>query len=183
MGWLKTDFEGLWVFEPKIFGDNRGYFLESFNENTLKDTDIEVSFVQDNEAKSTKGVLRGLHYQVGKNAQSKLVRVVTGEVLDVVVDVRPNSKTFGQHFSIILNDINKNQLFVPKGFAHGYVVLSEEAIFVYKCDAFYDKDAEAGIKFDDSSLNINWTLPSDELLLSDKDLVQTLFENHKAFYL
>jgi dTDP-4-dehydrorhamnose 3,5-epimerase len=183
MGWLTTEFEGLWIYEPKVFGDSRGYFMESFNESTLSDTDIQTTFVQDNEAKSSKGVLRGLHYQVGKNAQSKLVRVITGEVLDVVVDIRPSSRTYGQHFSIVLNDVNKFQLFVPKGFAHGYVVLSDEAIFVYKCDTFYSKSDEAGIKYNDSTLNIDWVLPRECLLLSEKDLLQPEFGNHKIFHL
>ena len=182
MGWQATKFEGLWVFEPKIFGDHRGYFLESFNENTLQGTDIDVRFVQDNEAKSTKGVLRGLHYQVGPKAQSKLVRVVTGEVLDVVVDIRPNSATYGQHYAIVLNDVNKLQLFVPKGFAHGYVVLSDEAIFVYKCDAFYSKEDEGGILYNDPSLHIDWLLPTNKLILSDKDLQQPILGKHKTFY-
>ncbi len=181
MSWTKTDFEDVYVFEPKVWGDHRGYFMESFNVSTLKETTITHPFIQDNEAKSCKGVLRGLHYQIPPYDQSKLVRVVVGEVLDVIVDIRPQSKTFGKHFSIILNDENKKQLFVPRGFAHGYVVLSDEAIFAYKCDNVYNKDAEGGILYNDPALNINWMIDENELLLSEKDLEQPLLKNHRAF--
>lgn len=183
MPWIKTKFEGVWVFEPKVWGDDRGYFFESFNALTLDGTDIENNFVQDNEAMSARGVLRGLHYQVGANAQSKLVRAVVGEILDVVVDLRPNSDTYGNHFSIILNETNKKQLFVPKGFAHGYVVLSETAIFSYKCDGYYDKVSEGGLLWSDPTLNIDWLIPNDEIILSDKDKVQPCFDEHLAFTL
>ena len=181
MGWTKTNFEGVWVFEPKIWGDHRGYFLESFNENEFAVTKQNVRFVQDNEAKSQRGVLRGLHYQVGEAAQSKLVRVVTGEVLDVIVDIRPHSSTYGQHMSIILNDISKKQLFVPKGFAHGYVVLSDEAIFVYKVDTFYNKEARGAIAYNCPTLNIDWALDIEHLQLSEKDKNAPMFGAHKAF--
>jgi len=164
MPWFKTDFEGVWVFEPQVFADSRGYFFESFNE-----------------AKSSRGVLRGLHYQSGANAQSKLVRVVTGEVLDVIVDIRPGSKTYGKHFSILLNEENKKQLFVPKGFAHGYLVLTDDTIFAYKCDAYYDKANEGGIKYNDPSLGIDWILETEALLLSEKDMELPLLGNHKPF--
>lgn len=181
MPWSKTDFEGVWVFEPQVFADSRGYFFESFNASKLEGTDIANAFVQDNEAKSSRGVLRGLHYQIGANAQSKLVRVVTGEVLDVIVDIRPGSKSYGKHFSILLNEENKKQLFVPKGFAHGYLVLRDDTIFAYKCDAYYDKANEGGIKYDDPSLEIDWLLEKEALLLSEKDMELPLLGSHKPF--
>ena len=181
MGWLKTKFKDLWIFEPKVFRDDRGYFFESFNQNTFSETGLDVRFVQDNEAKSTKGVLRGLHYQTGSYAQSKLVRVIYGEVLDVVVDIRPSSETFGEHFSIILSGENKTQMFVPKGFAHGYVVLSDEAVFAYKCDAFYSKEYEGGIFFNDPALKIDWVLHESKLILSEKDKQLPLFNDHRPF--
>jgi dTDP-4-dehydrorhamnose 3,5-epimerase len=183
MSWIKIEFEGVWVFEPRVWGDDRGYFFESFNAATLEGTDIENNFVQDNEAMSTRGVLRGLHYQVGSNAQSKLVRAVIGEILDVIVDLRPRSDTYGKHFSILLNESNKKQLFVPKGFAHGYVVLSETAIFSYKCDGYYDKAGEGGLLWSDPTLNIDWMIPNAEIILSDKDKVQPIFGDHLVFAL
>lgn len=181
MAWTKTNFEDVYIFEPKIWHDSRGYFVETFNHSTLSGTTINPNFVQDNEAKSTKGVLRGLHYQVGAYAQSKLVRAVVGEVLDVIVDLRPQSNTYGQSMSVILNDIGKKQMYVPRGFAHGYVVLSDEAIFAYKCDNVYHKDSEGGLKWDDPSLHIDWILPHQDLIISEKDLVQPTFGNHKPF--
>lgn len=183
MGWIETEIRDLWIFEPKVFGDDRGYFFESYNQNTFAETGLDIHFVQDNEAKSSRGVLRGLHYQTGKAAQSKLVRVIYGEVLDVVVDIRPNSETYGKSFSIFLSGTNKKQLFVPKGFAHGYVVLSEEALFVYKCDEFYSKESEGGIIYNDPTLNINWQIPESELLLSEKDRILPNFGVHKRFYI
>ena len=146
MGWTKTNLQGVWVFEPKIWQDQRGYFVETFNGSTLPDELKNIHFVQDNEAKSTRGVLRGLHYQLPPHAQSKLVRCISGEVLDVIVDVRPESATFGKYISVILNEINKKQLFVPQGFAHGYEVLSDTAIFAYKCDQYYAPGQEGGIR-------------------------------------
>lgn len=181
MGWIKTHFDDLWVYEPKIWSDERGYFMESFNASNLPESFLNTQFVQDNEAKSTAGVLRGLHYQLPPFAQSKLVRVVTGEVLDVVVDIRPESSTFGKSFSLILNDIQKKQLLVPKGFAHGYVVLSAEAIFAYKCDAFYNPNHETGILFNDPTLNIDWLYPSHMLIVSEKDKNQPYFKDHLVF--
>lgn len=181
MSWIKTEFEGVWVFEPKVWGDDRGYFFESFNASTLHQTDIANNFVQDNEAMSSRGVLRGMHYQVGENAQSKLVRAVVGEILDVIVDIRPYSATYGKYYSILLNDVNKKQLFVPKGFAHGYIVLSDMAIFSYKCDGYYDKSREGGLIWSDPTLNIDWMIPHDEIILSDKDKVQPLFGSHLVF--
>lgn len=181
MGWEKTEFEGLWVFQPKVFGDDRGYFFESFNQKNAPEEIRNIQFVQDNEAKSTYGVLRGLHYQLPPFSQSKLVRVVVGEVLDVVVDIRPNSATFGKSFSLLLTENLKNQMFVPKGFAHGYVVLSETAIFAYKCDEYYTPEAEAGLRFDDDALQINWTIPTTDMILSDRDKKWPDFHNHKIF--
>ena len=181
MSWTKTNFEGVWIFEPMIWNDQRGYFIESFNADGLPEELKSIQFVQDNEAKSTRGVLRGLHYQLPPFAQSKLVRCVVGEVLDVIVDVRPNSATYGKHLSVILNEINKKQLFVPHGFAHGYVVLSETAIFVYKCDQYYAPHQEGGLKYDDPSLGINWILPLSEMVVSDKDQKLPNFGDHKIF--
>lgn len=181
MGWTKTNFEGVWLFEPKIWADQRGYFIESFNADGVPDDLKQLSFVQDNESKSTRGVLRGLHYQLPPFAQSKLVRCVVGEVLDVIVDVRPNSVTFGKHLSVILNEINKKQLFVPHGFAHGYVVLSDIAIFAYKCDQYYAPQYEGGLKFDDTSRGINWILPLEDMIVSEKDLKLPCFGQHIPF--
>lgn len=176
----ETNLKGCFVIEPKIFGDERGYFFESFNKEKFKDlTGIEIEFVQDNEAFSNRGVLRGLHFQKREFAQAKLVRVVKGKVLDVVVDVRPNSKTYGQSFSIILSEENKKQLFVPRGFAHGYAVLEDNTVFVYKCDNYYYPQAEGGIIYNDSSLNIDWLLNEDEVLLSDKDKKLPLLKDLK----
>lgn len=165
-----TPISGLLVFEPAVFQDERGYFFESYNRRVWEDAGVLNEFVQDNQARSTKGVLRGLHYQTGEMAQAKLVRVVEGEVLDVAVDVRKDSPSLGQWFSIRLSAENKRQLLVPRGFAHGYVVLSETAEFVYKCDNFYSKAHEAGIRFDDPTLNINWEFDLSKVLVSEKDL-------------
>ncbi len=181
MGWIKTNFEGVWVFEPKIWDDHRGYFVETFNASGLPQELKDLNFVQDNEAKSTRGVLRGLHYQLPPKAQAKLVRCVSGEILDVIVDIRPGSDTFGKYLSVILNEINKKQLFIPHGFAHGYVVLSDTAIFAYKCDQYYAPPTEGGIVYNDPRLNINWLLPLNSLIVSEKDLVLPLFSAHTPF--
>lgn len=181
MGWIKTNFEGVWVFEPKIWDDHRGYFVETFNASGLPQELKDLNFVQDNEAKSTRGVLRGLHYQLPPKAQAKLVRCVSGEILDVIVDMRPGSDTFGKYLSVILNEINKKQLFIPHGFAHGYVVLSDTAIFAYKCDQYYAPPTEGGIVYNDPRLNINWLLPLNSLIVSEKDLVLPLFSAHTPF--
>ena len=165
-----TPLEGCFIIEPKVFGDERGYFFESFNQEKFqKLTGDDTVFVQDNQSYSTKGVLRGLHFQTGQSAQAKLVRVVKGEVLDVAVDLRTGSKTYGQHFSLNISEKNNLQLFIPRGFAHGFVVLSDDAIFQYKCDNYYDKAAEGGIHYADPDLNIDWILPHDGLIVSDKD--------------
>jgi dTDP-4-dehydrorhamnose 3,5-epimerase len=181
MGWIKTNFEGLLVYEPKIFHDERGYFFESYKESDFPEEYRSTIFVQDNEAKSGFGVLRGLHYQLKPFAQMKLVRVVVGEVLDVVVDLRMESSTYGKSFSIILNDIQKKQLLVPHGFAHGYVVLTDEAIFCYKCDQYYSPKHESGLLYNDSALNIDWILPAELIIVSEKDNVQPKFGNHLPF--
>jgi dTDP-4-dehydrorhamnose 3,5-epimerase len=167
----ETKLKDCFIIQPQIFEDKRGYFLESFNQKTFNDvTGLNIKFIQDNESQSSKGVLRGLHYQLGEHAQAKLVRVIKGKVLDVVVDLRPNSITFGEHLSVELSEDNKTQLFAPRGFAHGFIVLEDDTIFSYKCDNFYNKKSEAGIKYNDRDLNINWELPKSELIISDKDL-------------
>lgn len=159
----------VFVFEPTVFEDERGYFFESYNKNELCQAGIITDFVQDNQCASTYGVLRGLHFQKAEHAQSKLVRVLFGKVLDVAVDLRPHSPTYGQHFSIELSSENKKQLFIPRGFAHGYVVLSETAVFSYKCDNFYNKNAEAGIRFNDPNLNIDWQIPIQDIQINLRD--------------
>ncbi len=174
----ESKLKGCYVLQPTIFKDKRGYFIESFNQNVFNEAvGLEVNFVQDNESQSSKGVLRGLHYQLGQHAQAKLVRVVKGSVLDIAVDMRPDSETFGQQFSIELSEENKTQLFVPRGFAHGFVVLEDETIFSYKCDNLYNKASEAGIIYNDKDLNINWQLPDTDFIISDKDLVLPTFKN------
>jgi dTDP-4-dehydrorhamnose 3,5-epimerase len=166
----ETKLKGCFVIEPTIFKDDRGYFFESFNHREFcKAIGQEVNFVQDNQSYSKKGVLRGLHFQKGEHAQAKLVSVLDGRIQDVVVDLRKNSPTFGEHLSIELGNENKRQLFVPRGFAHGFLTLSESARVLYKCDNYYDKRAEGGIRFDCPELNIRWSLNSNALLLSEKD--------------
>ena len=173
MNFIATKLEGCYVIEPKVIKDDRGYFMESFNENTFqKGIGQKIHFVQDNQSFSSKGVLRGLHYQVGEHSQAKLVRVLSGEVLDVAVDIRPNSKTFGEHVSVLLTAENQTQFFVPRGFAHGFLVLSETATFFYKCDNFYNKESEGGIIYNDKTINIDWDFPEKELIISEKDKVQ-----------
>jgi dTDP-4-dehydrorhamnose 3,5-epimerase len=167
-----TPLEGCCVLEPKVFGDPRGYFFESFNQQKFTElTGHTIPFVQDNQSYSSRGVLRGMHLQKGSSAQSKLVRVVKGEVLDVAVDMRKASKTYKQYFSIRLSAENNLQLFVPRGFLHGFVVLSDDAIFQYKCDNYYDKSAEGGVHFADPEIGIDWVLPHGQLLVSDKDII------------
>ncbi|WP_417872289.1 dTDP-4-dehydrorhamnose 3,5-epimerase [Xanthomarina gelatinilytica] len=174
---LETKLKDCFILEPKIFEDQRGYFFETFNQKEFNQlTQTDTRFVQDNESFSTKGVLRGLHYQTGEHAQAKLVRVIQGRVLDVAVDLRAGSPTFSQYVAVELTETNKKQLFIPRGFAHGFVVLSETAIFSYKCDNFYNKESEGGIIYNDPSLNINWQLPEDFLIVSEKDLVLPTLE-------
>lgn len=180
MNFIKTKLEGCFIIEPKVFQDERGYFMESFNEAVFqRNLGYEIHFVQDNQSFSSKGVLRGLHYQTGENAQAKLVRVFDGEVLDVAVDIRPDSPTYGQYEAIILSGENKRQLFIPRGFAHGFLVLSDTATFFYKCDNFYNKESEGGIAFDDKTINIDWQVPLDKLIISEKDKVQPKLANAK----
>lgn len=174
---IQTPIEGLLIIEPDVFKDDRGYFFESFQEKKYRDAGIDARFVQDNESKSVRGVVRGLHYQLNPFAQAKLVRVVQGSVFDIAVDLRKNSPTFGQHFGIEINDENKLQLFIPRGLAHGFSVLSETAIFTYKCDNFYHRDSERAINVFDPKLNIDWGIDPEEAIVSEKDRQAPLFEN------
>ncbi len=167
---IKTELEGVVVIEPKVFGDNRGYFFESFSERDFVEKVADVKFVQDNESKSCYGVVRGLHFQKPPYAQSKLVRVVKGAVLDVVVDIRKGSPTYGKHIAVELSEDNHRQTFIPRGFAHGFAVLSDEAIFQYKCDSFYAPQSEGAIAWDDPDLGIDWRIPADKIILSAKDM-------------
>jgi dTDP-4-dehydrorhamnose 3,5-epimerase len=169
MPFTETGFPGLKIFEPKVFGDHRGYFLETFNVNTFTEAGIDARFIQDNESRSQYGVIRGLHYQLNPYAQAKLVRVVIGSVLDVVIDVRKGSPTYGQKYEVILSGENKKQLFIPRGFAHGFSVLEDNTIFSYKCDNFYNKESEGGVLFSDPALNIDWQVPTEKMLVSEKD--------------
>ncbi|WP_330443987.1 dTDP-4-dehydrorhamnose 3,5-epimerase [Flavobacterium sp. C4GT6] len=180
---IPTKLEGCFIIEPNVFYDDRGYFMESYNEARFEEqTGQKVHFVQDNQSYSTKGVLRGLHYQTGNHAQAKLVRVLEGEVLDVAVDVRPGSATYGEHVAVLLTAENKKQLFVPRGFAHGFIVLSETASFFYKCDNFYNKESEGGILFNDPELNIDWQLPTENLIISDKDTILPNLKNARPIW-
>jgi len=164
--------KGCFLIEPTVFKDRRGYFFESFNQQKFNESiGLNINFIQDNESFSSKGVLRGLHYQIGKYAQAKLVRVIKGNVLDIAVDLRNNSPTFGEYVSIELSEDNKAQLFIPRGFAHGFVVLSDTAIFSYKCDNFYNKQSEGGIIYNDKDLNIDWILSENDFIVSEKDLL------------
>ena len=174
----QTSLKDCYIIHDTIFKDNRGYFFESFNQNKFKEqTGLTVHFVQDNQSASTRGVLRGLHFQRGEYAQSKLVRVLQGKVLDVAVDLRKDSPTYGQHVSVELSQDSGTQFFIPRGFAHGFIVLSEWAVFFYKCDNLYNKEAEGGLAYNDPQLNINWGLPDEELVLSDKDKVNPLLKD------
>ena len=175
---LTTDIPGLLIIQPKVFGDLRGYFFESFNAREFSEkTGLDIQFVQDNESKSKRGVLRGLHFQNPPFAQSKLVRVVKGRVLDVAVDIRKNSPTFGHYHAVELTEDNHRQFFVPRGFAHGFAVLSETAVFQYKCDNFYAPQADGGISILDDSLGIDWQIPTDQAILSEKDTKHALLKD------
>jgi dTDP-4-dehydrorhamnose 3,5-epimerase len=169
MPFVKTDIPGLLVFEPKLFEDSRGYFFESYNENTFRAEGIDIRWVQDNQSSSAYGVIRGLHYQLPPFAQSKLVRVLKGKILDVVVDIRKGSPSYGKVFAQKLSAKNKKQLFIPAGIAHGFSVLSEKAEVLYKCDQFYNKEAEAGIIYNDPELHIDWGIPGRDAVVSEKD--------------
>jgi dTDP-4-dehydrorhamnose 3,5-epimerase len=176
MKFIETTLQDCFIIEPDVISDSRGYFLESFNRVKFKaGTGLDVEFIQDNESYSSKGVLRGLHFQKGEYAQAKLVRVTEGEVLDVAVDIRPKSNTFGMHISIELTAENKKQLFIPRGFAHGFIVLSEKARVLYKCDNVYQKSAEGGIIYNDPILNINWGMDLANVIVSEKDLILQKF--------
>ena len=173
MEFIPQSIPDLWIIEPKVHGDERGYFAETYRQDKFEDAlGYKVNFVQDNESKSYKGVLRGLHFQLAPYAQSKLVRVIEGTVLDVAVDVRRGSPSFGQHVAIELSGINKKQIFIPRGFAHGFLVLTDTATFAYKVDNFYSPECDRGLAFDDIDLNIDWKLTKQELLVSDKDSKQ-----------
>lgn len=174
----QTPLKGCFVITPSVFEDSRGFFSETFNSKNFEEaTGITQAFVQDNQSKSHYGVLRGLHYQRGAMAQAKLVRVIKGKVLDIVVDIREGSKTFGQSFSIKLTAENGKQLYVPRGFAHGFSVLEEGTVFGYKCDNYYDKASEGGIIYNDADLNLDWELPEDDIIISEKDLELPAFKN------
>ena len=181
MEFIKTEIPDVVILEPQIFGDRRGYFCETFRENQFIENVCNTRFVQDNESSSTGGVLRGLHYQMHPYSQSKLVRVTEGEVFDVAVDIRKGSPTFGKYIGVVLSAENKRQFFIPRGFAHGFLVLSEHATFVYKCDNYYNKASERGIRFDDPDLNIQWPKVNFELNLSDKDLAAANLQNADLF--
>ena len=171
MNFIKTELPGVIIVEPKIFRDDRGYFFESYNEAEFVKNGITNRFVQDNQSKSSYGVVRGLHCQTGNHAQAKLVRVLYGTVLDVAVDFRKNSPTFGKHVAVELSDENKRQLFIPRGFLHGFSVLSDKAVFAYKCDNLYHKESEFSIRFDDPDINIDWRIPADKIITSEKDRI------------
>jgi len=171
MPFIETGFPGLIIFEPQLWGDDRGYFYESYNQNTFLQAGIAESFIQDNQARSVYGVVRGLHFQRNPYAQSKLIRVLQGNILDVVVDLRVGSPTYGKSFMIELSGENRKQLLVPKGFAHGYSVLSETSEVFYKCDEFYNKESEGGLLYNDPALQIDWQVPADKMILSPKDLI------------
>ncbi|MFO7657016.1 MAG: dTDP-4-dehydrorhamnose 3,5-epimerase [Bacteroidales bacterium] len=171
MNIINTDLEGLKVIELSIFNDQRGYFFESYNENRYTEAGIYCRFVQDNQSKSSSGVIRGLHYQLEPHAQSKLIRVLQGKIYDVVVDIRNGSPTFGKHYGIELSEDNQLQLFIPKGFAHGFSVLSPTAVILYKCDVFYNPGAERGIVYNDKTLAIDWKIKAEEAIVSDKDKI------------
>ncbi|EFM02649.1 MAG: dTDP-4-dehydrorhamnose 3,5-epimerase [Hoylesella marshii] len=171
MKFIRTKIDGVFIIEPKVFYDERGYFFEAFKQEEFEQNVGKVTFIQDNESKSSYGVLRGLHYQKGEYSQAKLVRVIKGRVIDVAVDIRKSSPTFGQYVMVELNDENKRQFFIPKGFAHGFLVLSDEAVFTYKVDAAYAPQAEASIRFNDSDIAIPWPISEKEIMVSQKDLL------------
>ena len=182
MAFIQTDIDGVVIFEPRVFRDSRGYFFETYNEKLFRDNGINVVFVQDNQSKSSYGVIRGLHFQKGEHAQAKLVRVIEGTVLDIALDLRKASPTYGRHVAVELSAENNRQLFIPRGFAHGFSVLSETAVFAYKCDNLYCKDAEAGIDLNDPALGIDWKVPVEKRLLSDKDKLWPSFKDFETCF-
>ena len=181
MEFKKTSIEGVYVLEPRVFSDARGYFMETWKQADFEQNIGHVDFIQDNESKSSRGVLRGLHYQKGEFSQAKLVRVIKGTVLDVAVDIRRSSPTFGQHVMVELSEDNKRQFFIPRGFAHGFLVVSDEAIFTYKVDNVYAPQAEAGIRWNDPELGLQWPIDPSEVLTSEKDLKQPLLRDAVLF--
>jgi dTDP-4-dehydrorhamnose 3,5-epimerase len=183
MAVIKTDFPDLLIIEPVIYGDDRGYFFEAYNEKTFSSENVNIKFIQDNQARSIYGVVRGLHFQENPYAQTKLIRVLEGVIFDVVVDLRKNSPSFGKVFTIELSAQNKKQLLVPKGFAHGYSVLSNTAEVFYKCDEFYHKECEGSVLYSDPYLNIDWRIPTGSMILSSKDLASASFESSKHDFL
>lgn len=181
MNFIQTEVEGVWIIEPKVFSDSRGYFMEAFKKEEFEANIGVVNFIQDNESQSSFGVLRGLHYQKGEYSQAKLVRVIKGQVLDVAVDMRKSSPTFGKHVSVELTEENKRQFFIPRGFAHGFLVVSDEAIFTYKVDNAYAPNAEASVLYNDKSLSINWPIDPSLVIMSEKDKQAALFANAEYF--
>lgn len=181
MNYIQTEIDGVWIIEPKIFFDPRGYFMEAFKQQEFDATIGQINFIQDNESQSSFGTLRGLHYQKGTYSQAKLVRVIKGEVLDVAVDLRKSSPTFGKHISVLLSDENKRQLFIPRGFAHGFLVKSEIAIFTYKVDNIYAPQSEASILYNDPALAIDWPIADSQLVMSEKDKQAGVFREAEYF--
>lgn len=181
MNYIQTEIDGVWIIEPRVFNDARGYFMEAFKEEEFRANIGDVHFVQDNESKSSFGVLRGLHYQKGEYSQAKLVRVIKGKVLDVAVDLRRSSPTFGKYVSVELSEENKRQFFIPRGFAHGFLVLSDEAIFTYKVDNGYAPQAEASIRFNDATVGIDWPVAESQFIVSEKDGHAVSFKDAEYF--
>lgn len=182
MHFIRTEIPDVVIIEPKVHGDERGYFVETFRQDTLEEfLGFKVHFCQDNESKSSRGVLRGLHYQLGSTAQTKMVRVIKGSVLDVAVDIRKGSPTFGKYVAIEISEENKRQVFVPRGFAHGFVVLEDDTIFAYKVDNYYSPENDRGIAFDDPAIGIDWKIRKEEVQLSDKDTKQPLLQDAEVF--
>lgn len=182
MPFIPTKIKDVVIFEPRIFTDDRGYFFETYNEKLFNDNGITAKFVQDNQSKSSYGVIRGLHFQKGEHAQAKLVRVLQGSVLDVAVDLRAGSETYGKYVAVELSDVNNLQLFIPRGFAHGFSVLSRTAVFAYKCDNLYCKESEGGIDCNDPDLGIDWQIPAEGRVLSEKDKLHPLFKDFKTCF-
>jgi dTDP-4-dehydrorhamnose 3,5-epimerase len=180
MKFIKTNISDVYIIEPSVFEDNRGYFLESFNLEKFEENVYPINFVQDNESKSSKGVLRGLHFQKPPYEQAKLVRCIEGEVLDIALDIRKNSKTYGQHIAVLLSGDNKRQLFVPRGFAHGFLVLGDTATFAYKVDNNYAPEFDAGIRWNDNELNIQWGMEDSQVIISEKDAVLPFFSEFES---
>ena len=182
MNFIETDIADVFVLEPKVFKDDRGYFFEAYNKTEFENHGLFYDFVQDNQSKSSYGVIRGLHFQKGEFAQAKLVRVLQGTVLDVAVDLRKSSPTFGKYVAVELSQENNRMLLIPRGFAHGFSVLSQTAVFTYKCDNFYHKEAEGGIRFDDPDLNIDWQVNPNQAVLSDKDKLLPFLEEFESCF-